>query len=108
MFTDVVLVHCKHVSAMLDQLLGPFRLARRPTQSLNDEVVAADLVQHHHVKWRGGGPLLVVAADMKAAGVGAAMEQLMERAGVAVPRHHHVHVGCEELLERAVGKPVGM
>ena len=76
-------------------------------------MVAAHLVLHHHVERRRGGALLVVAVHVEALGVGAAVEELVDGARVAVEGHHHVGAGGEQLEEarprtcRAGGRPAG-
>ena len=49
-------------------------------------MVAAHLVEHDHVERRRRRALLAEAADVEAAGVRAAVQQLVQRAGVAVKR----------------------
>ena len=87
-------------SQWCDELVGSRWPDVRAAQRLLAEVVPADAVAHHHVERRRRGPLLLVATHVEAVRVGLAVQQLVERAGVAVEREHDMAVRREQVVER--------
>ena len=71
----------------------------RPVERKDGEVIAAHLVQHHHIEWCRRRPLLVETADVEAVGVRAAVQNRVEGPLVAVECKHHRLVRGEQFDE---------
>ena len=106
MLADVVVVAGELVVAVRHQLLGLLGRAACSTQRLDHQVVAAHLVEHHHVERCCGRALFGEAAHVEASRMGTPVHQLVDRARVAVEAEHHVDVAREQLVELVVGESV--
>jgi len=73
-----------------------------------DEMIAIEIVEHHHVEGRRRCALLLIAAHVQVAVIGAAVRQAVDQPRVAVVRENHRLVLREEAVEVAVLKPVRM
>ncbi len=71
-------------------------------------MVAARLVQHHHVEGRRGRAFLAVAAYVKALGARPAVQKLVNGARISVKSEDDVGVLGEELDEPSVVHAVRM
>ena len=68
-------------------------------ERLHRQVVAAHLVEDHHVERRRRGALFVVAANVESTGVRPAVDDLVERPRVAVEGEDDVGLVGEQLGE---------
>src|SRR4051794_2929379 len=104
MFDDVVTMTDQHVLTVANEFGcaagGELSCA---VQRLQCEVIAARRVEDHHVERCRGGALFAVTVNVEAIGTGAAVQDLVERARVAMKREYHVGVGGEEVDERDGG-----
>src|SRR6478672_297224 len=72
---------CRH---RLAQTAGPVAEARHPVDHVHHEVVAVEIVQHHHVERRGRRALLLVPAHVDVAVVRAPVGEAVDQPRVAV------------------------
>jgi hypothetical protein len=80
---------------------------RHAVDDVADQVEAVEVVQHRHVEGRGGGALLLVAAHVQVAVVGAPVGQPVDQPRVAVVGEDDRLVGGEDRVEVAVDSPCG-
>jgi hypothetical protein len=86
MLADIAVVFLEHLRAMADQGAMIDEHAGYISQDIEAEMQPADLVEHHHVEWRRRRALLQITANMEAIMCLAAMQQIMNNAGIAVER----------------------
>src|SRR3984893_11940377 len=107
----IVAVAC-NVLLVLDQLVAHLLLCvsgkvaelRHAVDHVADEMEAVEVVAHDHIERRGRRPLLLVAANVDVAVVGAPVDQ----PGIAVMGKDDRLVGREQRIEIVVGNTVRM
>ena len=80
--------------------------ARGPVDHVDDQVVAVEVVEHHHVERRGGRAVLLEPVHVQAVVVAAPVGEPVDQPRVAVEGEDHRPVLGEEGVELAVGQPV--
>ena len=70
---------------LLHQIRPPVAQLGQPTDRIDDQIEAVNVIEDPHIEGRGDGALLLVAPDMEVLVV-AAVGQLMHQRGIAVER----------------------
>ena len=66
------------------------------------EMIPTDLIEHDHIKGRGGRPLFVKTAHMETRRIWASMYELVDSSLVAMEGEHDGLIFCEVLYERGI------
>ena len=66
------------------------------------EMIPTDLIEHDHIKGRGGRPLFVKTAHMETSRVGAPVNEFVDGSLIAVKGEHDGLVCCEKFCEGGV------
>ena len=77
---------------------------RWPPHGLDTQMIAAHLIEHHHIEGRGRGSLFDETAHVETRAHGAPMYDLMNGAWIAVVRKHHGLV-LGEVLKKGRASP---
>ncbi len=81
MLPDVARVRIQLPAAEVDEFIRAHDLPVNTAQRFEDQVVAAHLVQDHHVERGGGGSLFVIATDVEPFRAGPSMQELVQGPG---------------------------
>ena len=79
---------------------------RHPVRHIYHQMEAIKGIEHHHVKWRGGGALFLVAAHVEIAVVGTTISKTMNQPRIAVVSENDRLAGGEQGIEFLAGQTV--
>jgi hypothetical protein len=80
---------------------------RQPLDGVQRQLVAVEVVQHHHVEGRGGGAFFLEAAHMDVGVVVAAVGEPVHQRRVAVEREDHRFVVVNSASKSRSSRPCG-
>src|ERR1700733_9598211 len=72
------------------------------------QLIAVEIVQHHHIEGRCGGALLPVATHMNIVVIVPPVGQLVHHRGIAMESEDHRRVGREKPIEILIPETMGM
>src|ERR1035437_5377149 len=87
------------VAHLLPNVSGPGGQTGHPVDHVHHQVETIQVIQHDHVKWRGGGALLLVPADVEVGVIRPPVGQPVDERRIAVVGEHHRATDREERVE---------
>src|SRR5215470_4216234 len=107
-FADVLVVLIELPAEELDGLVAFFFHSRHAAYGINGKLEAVHIVEHHHVKGRGGGALFLVAAHVQVVVILPAIREPVNQPWVSVIGKDARLIRGEHAIEVFVGESVRM
>src|SRR5579885_3442185 len=107
-FKRILMMFGEYVLALLDQWRSQGMDARSVPHSEHSELIATHSIKHNHIERCGCGALLVVAAHVETRGIRAPMDEIMDRAPIAVKRENNGSIFRKMFDKRIIIQAVWM
>src|SRR5471032_1951358 len=108
MLADIELMAFHGCPVALCRLFHPVAEPRNSLYGIECELVAIEIIQHHHIEGCRGGTLLLVTAHMEVVVIVPAVGELMNHGRIAMEGKDHRLVGGEQLVEILVFQTMRM
>src|SRR3569623_2932677 len=107
-FDDVLMMLGQLVAHRLLEVGGAGTERRHAINHIYHQVIAVEIVAHHHVERRGGRAFLLVAAHVQVGVIAATIGEPVNQPRIAVVGKDHRFVGGEQRIEAAAAHTVRM